>query len=81
MAGYVPYEGPIAFRFPLFFAGVADVREWFDDATNRYQIEVIVTNRFWGPLFGYRGSFDVEWVDSADGPPAAVRPRREERRE
>ncbi|MEO8083501.1 MAG: DUF4166 domain-containing protein [Ardenticatenales bacterium] len=75
------YEGPIAFRFPLFFSGVADVCEWFDDETDRYQIEVVVTNRFWGPLFGYRGSFDVDWVDVVDGPSAAVRPRREERRE
>src|SRR5690606_24555470 len=25
------YEGPIAFRFPLLFSGVADVCEWFDE--------------------------------------------------
>jgi hypothetical protein len=34
------YEGPIAFRFPLLFSGVADVHEWFDDATERFGIEV-----------------------------------------
>jgi Domain of unknown function (DUF4166) len=75
------YEGPIGFRFPLLFSGVADVCEWFDPATDRYQIEVRVTNKVWGPLFGYRGSFDVEWIDTPDGPPSSIRPKREERRE
>lgn len=54
------YEGPIAFRFPLFFSGVADVHEWYDDAVQAFRIDVRVTNRRWGPLFGYRGSFQVE---------------------
>ena len=75
------YEGPIAFRFPLFFSGVANVCEWFDDESERFQIEVKVSNRLWGPLFGYRGSFDVEWLDTPEGPPDSVRPLREEQRE
>jgi hypothetical protein len=75
------YEGPIAFRFPLLFSGIADVCEWFDDATGRYRIEVSVTNRVWGPLFGYRGTFDVEWLDTPNGPPSGAKPKREERRE
>jgi hypothetical protein len=75
------YEGWLAFPFPLFVSGIADVCEWFDDSTGRYQIEVKVANRTWGPLFGYRGSFDVEWVDAPNGPPSSLRPKREERRE
>lgn len=75
------YEGPLAFRFPLLFSGVADVCEWFDDSSGRYQIQVDVTNRIWGPLFGYRGSFDVEWIEAPHGPPESIRPEREERRE
>lgn len=75
------YEGLIAFRFPLCFSGVAEVCEWFDDSDGRYRIDVAVTNPVWGPLFGYRGSFDVEWIEAPDGPPAAYRPKREERRE
>lgn len=75
------YEGPIAFRFPQFFSGVAEVCEWFDDDTQKFQIEVRVSNRFWGPLFGYRGSFDVEWVEAPEGPPDSVRPKRDEKRE
>jgi hypothetical protein len=75
------YEGPIAFRFPMYFSGVADVCEWFDDDTGQFQIQVDVTNPTWGPLFGYRGSFDVQWIDARQGPPANILPRREERRE
>jgi hypothetical protein len=75
------YEGPLAFRFPRFFSGVAEVCEWFDDSSERYQIEVVVANRVWGPLFGYRGSFDVEWIEAPNGPPTSIRPKREERRE
>jgi hypothetical protein len=74
------YEGPIAFTFPLLFSGVADVRESFDESIGRFRIEVKVTNRVWGPLFGYRGSFDVEYRDVAEVPDD-IRPRREERRE
>jgi hypothetical protein len=55
------YEGPVGFRFPLLFSGVADVHEWFDDATQRFGIEVVVTNRTRGRLFGYYGWFTAEW--------------------
>lgn len=76
------YEGRLGFTFPPLFSGVADVCEWYDDATERYRIEVAVNNRTWGPLFGYRGSFDVEWRDVSPAEiPDDVRPRRTERRE
>ena len=76
------YEGPVAFTFPPLFSGVADVSEWYDDATGRFRIEVAVHNRRWGPLFGYRGSFDVEWREAPPGStPTAILPVREERRE
>jgi hypothetical protein len=76
------YEGPAAFTFPKLFSGVADVCEWYDDEAGRFRIEVSVSNRRWGPLFGYRGAFDVEWRPVRHGGvPAGVLPRREERRE
>lgn len=76
------YEGLIGFRFPLFFSGIADVCESFDDVTGKFRIDVIVSNAAWGKLFGYNGSFEVEWVPmSPDQIPAHARPRREERRE
>jgi hypothetical protein len=74
------YEGPLAFRFPMLFSGYADVCEWYDDATQKFQIEVIVSNRVWGRLFGYRGSFDIRYVP-VTGVPDDVKPMRVEQRE
>ena len=61
------YEGLIGFSFPLTFSGIADVREWYDDDAQCFRISVNVHNRVWGPLFGYTGSFDVEWPSVAAG--------------
>jgi hypothetical protein len=76
------YEGPVAFRFPMLFSGVADVREWWDDEAERFCIDVNVSNRVFGPLFGYRGSFTVvERPCTTEDIPLDVRPLREEIRE
>jgi len=76
------YEGVIGFSFPLFFSGVADVCEWYDEAAQKFRIDVNVHNGIWGPLFGYRGWYDIEWktVESCTVPPH-IRPKREEQRE
>jgi hypothetical protein len=76
------YEGPVAFRFPHLFTGVAQVREWWSETEQRFHIEVRVENRVFGPLFGYRGSFTVnERPCSAGDIPLDVKPWREECRE
>ncbi len=76
------YEGWVGFSFPMLFSGVADVREWYDDDREQFGIEVNVTNPVWGPLFGYRGHFDVTWLDCPpDNVPQHLKPLREERRE
>ncbi len=76
------YEGRLAFRFPLIFSGVANVREWWDDASACFRIEVHVANKLLGPLFGYRGSFTVEERPCpAASIPADVLPLREQHRE
>ncbi len=76
------YEGFVGFRFPRFFSGTADVCEWYDDTLEKFRIEVRVTNRHWGPLFGYHGAFSVEWKSvQPEDIPADVKPRREESRE
>lgn len=76
------YEGKVAFWFPMLFSGYADVVESYDEATNKFHIEVIVRNRVFGPIFGYKGSFDVEYIQiSEQDIPQHVKPVREERRE
>lgn len=75
------YVSRIAFKFPMFFSGRAYVFVWFDEAIERYRIEVEVKNKLWGSLFGFVGSFDIEWeeVDPAQIP-KSIRPVREESR-
>jgi hypothetical protein len=76
------YEGIVGFRFPMIFSGVADVREWFDDDSQRYRIDVSVSNPAWGPLFGYDGWFEANWIPCDPwNVPEHVRPVREEPRE
>jgi hypothetical protein len=75
------YEGLLGFRFPMLFTGIAEVREWYDEAIGQFRIKVDVRNRVWGPLFGYNGTFDVDWVDvAAGGVPAHILPLRQEGR-
>lgn len=76
------YEALVGFRFPMAFSGIAEVREWYDEEVNRFRISVDVRNRIWGRLFGYRGSFVVEWRSVEAGQvPAHLLPVRQERRE
>ena len=67
----------------MLFSGIADVCEWFDDEAQKFKVSVKVSNKTWGNLFGYEGSFDVEYVDvpSETAIPEDVRPKREEARE
>jgi hypothetical protein len=74
------YEGKLAFRFPMFFSGIADVLEWYDDDLGRYRISVEINNHYWGPLFGYEGEFDVNWIPN-DALPCHLQPKREEIRD
>ncbi|KAA0942609.1 MULTISPECIES: DUF4166 domain-containing protein [Streptomyces] len=74
-------EGPVDVRVPSVIAGDAEVRESFDEDTGRFRIQVRVTNRYFGHLFGYEGSFTAEYVDVGAHPPrAGLRPVREEAR-
>jgi hypothetical protein len=75
------YEGLIGFSFPLFFSGIANVREWYDDQIGKYRIEVKVHNQTWGELFGYSGACDAEWIRDLKEVPGRLLPQRFERRE
>ncbi|NED11446.1 DUF4166 domain-containing protein [Streptomyces sp. SID9124] len=70
-------EGPVDVRVPHLVGGDAVVRESYDEAADRFRIQVRVTNRRFGPLFGYEGSFTAEYA-RADGIRQDLRPVREE---
>ncbi|MFF0448851.1 DUF4166 domain-containing protein [Streptomyces sp. NPDC004609] len=72
-------EGPVDVRVPELIGGDAEVREWYDETAGRFRIRVRVTNRRFGPLFGYEGSFTAEYLDVRScGVRAGLRPVREE---
>lgn len=77
------YEGFLDFKFPMLFSGEASVCEWYDDKEQKFKISVLVTNRTWGNLFGYEGTFETEYitVNSIADIPKDVMPLREEIRE
>lgn len=75
------YEGMLHFRFPQKLSGIADVCEWYDDVAEAFKIEVNVTNPLLGPVFGYSGTFQAEFVDVGEVIPTHIKPQREERRE
>jgi hypothetical protein len=54
------YEWKIGVPFPLFFAGRATVRQWYEEETERYHIDLAIRNPIWGPIFGYRGWYTGE---------------------
>jgi hypothetical protein len=74
--------GPLRFRQPRFLSGAADVREWYNERAAYFEIDVHVAHPFWGPIFGYRGRFQLEWIECPpERIPAHARPLREERHE
>jgi len=77
------YEGFLDFKFPMLFSGVANVCEWYDDKEQKFKISVVVSNKIWGKLFGYEGTFETEYktVNSIAEIPKNVMPLREEIRE
>jgi hypothetical protein len=74
-------EGPVDFPVPALVAGDAEVRESYDEAAGRFRIRVRVTNRAFGPLFGYDGSFAATYLPlERCGLRQGLRPVREEAR-
>ncbi|MFD9071429.1 DUF4166 domain-containing protein [Streptomyces lasiicapitis] len=72
-------EGPVDVRVPDVIGGDAEVRESYDDRAGRFRIQVRVTNRYFGPLFGYEGSFTASYRDVREcGVRDGLRPVREE---
>ncbi|MEU3527288.1 DUF4166 domain-containing protein [Streptomyces sp. NPDC038707] len=74
-------EGPVDLRVPELVGATAEVRESYDDTAGRFRVRVRVVNRYFGPLFGYEGSFTASYTDLRTcGVRPGLRPVREEAR-
>lgn len=74
-------EGVVDARVPELIGATAQVRESYDDTAGRFRIRVSVVNRYFGPLFGYEGSFTATYTDVRTcGVRPGLRPVREEAR-
>lgn len=74
-------EGVVDVRVPELIGATAEVRESFDDHSGRFRIRVRVVNKYFGPLFGYEGSFKATYSDIRScGVRPGLRPVREESR-
>lgn len=73
------YAGPLGFRFPLLFSGTAVLRENWDATVDAFRVDLTVSNRAFGFLFGYQGTFTYQYVPATDAPPE-LKPVRHERR-
>ncbi|KOV74218.1 MULTISPECIES: DUF4166 domain-containing protein [unclassified Streptomyces] len=74
-------EGPVDVRVPQLIGATAQVRESYDESAGRFRVRVRVVNRWFGPLFGYEGSFTASYADArARGVRPGLRPVREEAR-
>ncbi|MEV0178510.1 DUF4166 domain-containing protein [Streptomyces sp. NPDC050625] len=72
-------EGAVDVRVPELIGATAEVRESYDDAAGRFRIRVRVVNKYFGPLFGYEGSFTASYTDIRTcGVRPGLRPVREE---
>lgn len=76
-------SGPLTFskkglnlKIPAVFSGTAEAIEWYDEENECFHIHVEVTNGSFGTVFGYKGTFTIEYVTCED-PPAYAKPRRE----
>ncbi|WP_252375240.1 DUF4166 domain-containing protein, partial [Nonomuraea sp. KC401] len=74
-------EGPVNTHVPALIRGDAVVRESYDDQAQCFRVRVAVSNRYFGPLFGYEGTFQAEHIGvAAHGVRTDLRPVREEAR-
>lgn len=75
-------RGRTCVPIPAALATVANVHEHYDEARAMYHIDVHVSNRLLGPMFGYHGWFTLEWRPICpEQIPAETLPMRTERLE
>ncbi|PZP43322.1 MAG: DUF4166 domain-containing protein [Pseudopedobacter saltans] len=69
-------------RVPSLIRGNINLLEWYDDEKKKFYLDLKVSSKLFGPLFGFNGWFDAEYIDFKDRSiPNKFKPIREEIRE
>ena len=76
------FIGGFKLPVPKILRGDIELLEWFDDEKQLFYLDLKVKSKLFGPLFGFTGWFDAEYVDfSGQTIPEKFKPKREESRE
>lgn len=76
------FLGKLKIPVPSLFRGNIDLIEWFDEPTQRFYLDLKVKSPIFGPLFGFSGWFEAEYLEFKDKTvPEKFRPAREEAKE
>lgn len=76
------FLGKLKLRVPSLMRGNIELLEWYDDSKQRFYLDLKVNSKLFGPLFGFTGWFEAEYLDlSKNNIPEKFKPTREEHRE
>jgi hypothetical protein len=72
----------LQFPVPSFVRGDIELLEWYDDDSQRFYLDLKVKSKLLGPLFGFSGWFDIEYIDfTGKQIPVKFKPTRYESKE
>jgi hypothetical protein len=67
---------------PKLVRGNIDLIEWYDDEQQKFYLDLKVNSVLFGPLFGFTGWFDADYIDfTGKTIPDKFKPTREEQKE
>lgn len=76
------FIGGLKLPVPGFLRGDIDLLEWYNDDKQRFYLDLKVKSKLFGPLFGFTGWFDAEYLDfRGKVVPDKFKPIRDEHRE
>lgn len=76
------FIGRLKIPVPSLLRGDIDLLEWYDDTKQCFYLDLKVKSKLFGPLFGFTGWFDAEYVDfKKQNIPDKFKPTRNEKRE
>ncbi|WP_202703453.1 DUF4166 domain-containing protein [Flavobacterium sp. UGB4466] len=76
------FVGGLKLPIPKLVRGDIELLEWFDDTEQKFYLDLSVKSKLFGPLFGFTGWFNAEYIDfRGQKIPNKFKPTREEIKE